>query len=269
MTETAAIHKAVILARGLGTRMRREDAGAALSREQSAAAEAGIKAMIPVGRPFLDYLLSSIADAGFDYVCLVIGPEHAAIRDYYARMPAARIQVSFAVQAEALGTANALLPAQEFTGDDQFLMINGDNHYPADALLAIQELKQPGAVLFPADTLARNSNIPAQRINEFAAAVVDEQGFLVHIEEKPQAEPDGRRLVSMNCWRFSRDIFSLCREVSLSVRGEFELPQAVNLGIERGLPMKVAISHGGVLDLSRRSDIAAVASRLKDVLVHL
>ena len=192
--------------------MRREDAGAVLSSEQSEAAEAGIKAMIPVGRPFLDYLLSSLADAGFDHACLVIGPEHAAVRDYYARIQAARIQVSFAVQAEALGTANALLPAEEFTGDDQFLMINGDNYYPADALLAIRQLKQPGAVLFPADTLALNGNIPAERIKDFAAAIVNEQGFLVHIEEKPQPESDGRRLVSMNCWRFSRDnLFSMPR----------------------------------------------------------
>ena len=53
------------------------------------------------------------------------------------------------------------------------------------------------------------------------------------------------------------------------MRGEFELPMAVNLGIARGLRMKVSISHGGVLDLSRRSDIAAVASRLKDVPVNL
>ncbi len=130
MTESATIRKAVILARGLGTRMRSEDTSSALSREQSEAAAAGIKAMIPVGRPFLDYLLSSLADAGFSHICLVIGPEHGAVRDYYARIPAARIRVSFAVQADALGTANALLPAEAFTGDDEFLTINGGQLLP-------------------------------------------------------------------------------------------------------------------------------------------
>lgn len=273
MTRPGAIHKAVILARGLGTRMRGEDAGAQLSVEQSRVADAGLKAMIPVGRPFLDYVLSSLADAGFSQICLVTGPEHGAIRDYYARIRLARIEISFAVQTEALGTANAVLPAEEFAGDDEFLAINADNYYPADALLAIQELGQPGAVLFPADTLARNGSISAQRISDFASATVDKQGLLVHIEEKPRgeavAQPDGARLISMNCWRFSRAIFDLCREVPRSARGEFELPLAVNLGIARGLQVKVAISHGGVLDLSRRSDIAEVASRLKDVQVNL
>ena len=52
------IRKAVILARGLGTRMRKADTGAALDSAQQAAADSGLKAMIPVGRPFLDYVLS-------------------------------------------------------------------------------------------------------------------------------------------------------------------------------------------------------------------
>ena len=73
------VTKAVILARGLGTRMRRDE-GVGLDREQSRAAAEGAKGMIPFGRPFLDYVLSSLADAGFREVCLVIGPEHRAIR---------------------------------------------------------------------------------------------------------------------------------------------------------------------------------------------
>lgn len=269
MPISATITKAVILARGLGSRMRREDAGAALNLEQSETADTGMKAMIPVGRPFLDYVLSSLADTGFDDICLVIGPEHQAIRDYYSRMQPARIQISFVVQMEALGTANAMLVAQKFVGQSEFLVINADNCYPVDALSGIQKLGQPGAVLFPADTLARNSNIPPQRIKEFACAAVDQQGFMTEIVEKPQAVQDRDCLVSMNCWRFDGAIFYFCREVPRSPRGELELPLAVQLGLTRGLKLKVAISHGGVLDLSRRSDIAAVTARLKDVPVKL
>ena len=77
-----AARKAVVLARGLGKRMRRED-GTTLDRAQSSVAETGVKAMIPIGRPFLDYVLSALADAGYEEACLVIGPEHGAVRDYY------------------------------------------------------------------------------------------------------------------------------------------------------------------------------------------
>jgi hypothetical protein len=44
--------QAVILARGLGKRMRQRD-DTTLDRLQSGAADAGLKGMIPVGRPFL------------------------------------------------------------------------------------------------------------------------------------------------------------------------------------------------------------------------
>ena len=57
--------RALVLARGLGRRMRAADADAALTPEQQRAADAGLKAMMPIdGRPFLDYVLSSLADAG-------------------------------------------------------------------------------------------------------------------------------------------------------------------------------------------------------------
>ena len=55
--------KAVILARGLGKRMRQADEHASLDPKQAAVADQGIKAMIPIGRPFLDYVLSALADA--------------------------------------------------------------------------------------------------------------------------------------------------------------------------------------------------------------
>src|SRR5512147_2227689 len=128
--ETKLTDKAVILARGLGTRMRRPGA-TTLDAEQAAAADAGLKAMIPVGRPFLDYVLSALADAGFRRACLVVGPEHGIVEARYGgdHRPS-RLDVTFAIQQEAIGTANALLAAEDFAGGDEFVSINGDNYYP-------------------------------------------------------------------------------------------------------------------------------------------
>lgn len=78
--------RAVILARGLGTRMRKAVQAAGLSEAQAAVAQTGVKALMPIKRPFLDYVLSALADAGWRRVCLVIGPEHDALRSYYASL---------------------------------------------------------------------------------------------------------------------------------------------------------------------------------------
>lgn len=156
MNNNSVTNKVVVLARGLGTRMRKEDKTAQLHGDQAAAASLGIKAMIPVGRPFLDYVLSEAADAGFTDVCLIIGPEHQPVRDYYAReMVPSRMKIHFAVQERALGTANAVLSAEEFVAGDTFVVLNSDNYYPSAALDELHRLREPAIVGFDREALVR------------------------------------------------------------------------------------------------------------------
>jgi glucose-1-phosphate thymidylyltransferase len=265
------VAKAVIMARGLGTRMRKPDESAALNSEQSAAAGTGIKAMIPIGRPFLDYVLGGLADAGFSEVCLVIGPEHQVIRDYYKfQSPPKRIRIDFAVQQQPLGTADAVFAAKEFAGNDLFLVINSDNYYPAAALRAMRELGSAGVALFERDRLVAESNIPEDRVLKFALAKIGEEGCLDRILEKPSEEVV-RALclpvyVSMNCWVFSPVIFRACRCIKPSARGELELTDAVQCAIDAlGERFQVLKFQSAVLDMSSRSDIAVVAEKLRGI----
>lgn len=270
--------KVVILARGLGKRMRKSDERTKLGADQAAVADIGLKAMIPMatgnGRPFLDYLLSALADAGLTDVCLVIGPEHSAVRDHYERdaVPS-RIKVEFAVQEQALGTANAVLSAEEFAGDDAFAVINSDNFYPAEALSALYTLAEPAIVGFDRDVLVKLGNVPAERTARFGALDIDSDGYLRRILVSPTETmlKSGEPIYSsMNCFLFTKKIFAACREVPLSARGEYELPQAVHLAIDRNLMrFKVVRVSGAVLDMSSRGDIARVAEHLKGIEVVL
>src|SRR5215216_3605649 len=103
--------------------MRQEDPSAALDDAQRRAADAGVKAMMPVGgRPFLDYVLSSIADADIRRVALVVAPDHDAIRQYYRHhTPAARVELDFIVQSQPRGTADAVLAVEAWTGGRPFV----------------------------------------------------------------------------------------------------------------------------------------------------
>jgi dTDP-glucose pyrophosphorylase len=265
---TGRARKAVVLARGLGTRMRQLDDRVPLDPAQAAAAAVGLKAMISFGRPFLDYVLSALADAGLKEACLVIGPEHGEVREYYtATAPPRRLRVVFAIQENPRGTADAVLSAEEFAAGEDFLVVNSDNIYPVSALSALVGLSEPGAALFERDALIAQSNIPAERIAAFAVCRVGPDGYLEEILEKPDKAalaslpPDAP--VSMNCWRFSRSLFEFCRRVPLSSRGELELPAAVQEAIRAGVRFRVVRCREGVLDLSRRSDVVAVAERLR------
>jgi glucose-1-phosphate thymidylyltransferase len=269
-----ATTRAVILARGLGTRMRKGDADAPLDAAQAAVADAGVKGMIPIGRPFLDYVISALADAGIREVCLVIGPEHQAVREYYTTVPRQRVTIAFAEQAKPLGTADAVAAARAFAAGETVLVLNADNYYPVAAYRALSALGGSGLVGFDREGLVAGGNIPAERLRSFALVDVGPDGRLRSIVEKPDEAtfarmgPDAR--VSMNLWSFAPVIFEACARVQPSARGELELQDAVRLAVEEfAEPFQVIASDEGVLDLSSRRDIPAVAARLAGVTVAL
>jgi UDP-N-acetylglucosamine diphosphorylase / glucose-1-phosphate thymidylyltransferase / UDP-N-acetylgalactosamine diphosphorylase / glucosamine-1-phosphate N-acetyltransferase / galactosamine-1-phosphate N-acetyltransferase len=297
------IDRAVVLARGLGTRLKQEDDSARLSDAQRRAAAAGLKAMMPInGHPFLDYVLSALADASISRVALVVAPDHDALEQRYrSEAPPERLTIDFVVQEEARGTADAVLAAEQWTHGAPFLAMNADNLYPARVLMDLAALEEPGLPAFDADDLVQTSNIPADRIKAFATVEVDEDGFLRSIVEKPEDLPPkggshnsgslppkggshntqskggshkhttvvasgfSRKIyVSMNIWRFDARIFDACRDVPRSARGEFELPEAVALATRRGVRFRAIAARGPVLDLSRRADAAELEARLRD-----
>jgi glucose-1-phosphate thymidylyltransferase len=275
---------ALVLARGLGRRMRERMATAGenhpLTSAQEAAAGAGQKGLMPMsqgarpGRPFLDYVLSALADAGFRSVGLVVAPEHDALLAHYSGSCApSRLAIAFVVEPRAIGTADAVRSAQAFIRARTFVVVNSDNLYPVEVLRAMRALEGPGLPVFERDELVRSSGIPPERVAGFALLSIAPDGTLAGIVEKPGADAIAaagpHALLSMNCWKFDERIFDACRDVARSARGEFELPEAVGLAIKRGVRFRTVPARGPVLDLSRREDVARVSARLADLEVRL
>jgi dTDP-glucose pyrophosphorylase len=264
--------KAVVMARGLGTRMSREADSVALSEEHLRAARAGQKALMPLlGRPMLDYVVDSLLRAGLDHICLVIAPDADAMREAARRIAkASGARVECAVQQEPRGTADAVLAAEEFAAGDTFVLGNGDNLYPVSALRALAALEDGAcrAVAFDRDALLAHSNIAPDRIRAFAAISVGEGDRLTGIVEKPPDPEvyarDGHLWVNMNLYRFAPAVFDACRAIEPDpVRHELELTAAVAELARRGRPaVRVVYSSQGVLDLTSRSDIAAAERAL-------
>ena len=76
--------------------------------------------------------------------------------------------------------------------------------------------------------------------------------------------------VSMNCWRFNPSIFTACRSIAPSPRGEFEIPDAVQYSIDSlGERFTSLVIHAPVLDLSSRADVASVVEKLSGLEVNL
>jgi glucose-1-phosphate thymidylyltransferase len=265
---------AVILARGMGSRLRADD-GAVLTAEQESAAAAGAKGLMPVaGRPFLDFLLHELAEAGVTDIVFVVSPDDTLIRQRYdTDAPPSRLRLRYAVQQEPRGTAHALLAARDAVcaalgapADDahrrHFLMCNADDLYPSASVRALVELGGPGLIAFDAEALLAGGTMEPARIRAFALLDIGEDGALQEIVEKPAEDHPlalaDTRWVSMNLWRFTDAIFDDCAAVRPSARGELELADAVRYAIDRGERFMTVPQHVAVPGLTHRRDVAAL-----------
>ena len=269
-----SVEKAVILARGLGTRMQRPSKNLRLKPDVLRFAERGWKAFIRIrGKPLLDYTIDSLRDVGIKEVCLVIGPEHVEMRRYYERLDRSLddISIRFAIQEEPLGTADAVYASKEFVGDDSFIVLNGDNLYQVDTIKILKEQVDEicYGVGFEMNHLIAEGNFGAERIRSFAVMEVDDEFNLIRIVEKPP-HPERYRtkygiLVNMKLWRFTPHIFQACERIEPHpIRGEYEITSAIQLLVDEGIvPVKVIPVEAGVLDLTYRSDIPSVEEKLE------
>ncbi len=274
MNEKLTTDKAMILARGLGTRMQKQADDVKLDAATSDLAAKGAKGLITVGagRPFLDYSLQALMDTGIRDICLIVAPGTSMLRNYYEavgeRLPDTRI--SFAVQDEPLGTAHAVASGRQWADGKPFIVVNCDNFYTPEAIRALITSAVPATVAFEREALIANSNIPADRIRRFAVIDFDQSGCLRKIIEKPDNPDDyaldGKLYVSMNCFCFTTEIFDACDAIEPNpVRKEYELPTAVQYTIEQmGLTYQAVKCTEGVLDMTGRDDIESVRRLLAD-----
>ena len=264
-----------MLAAGLGTRMRAAD-GTVLDSAQAAAAASGSKALMPLAdsQLFLDYLLSSLADAGVSDVCIVVAAADTAIRPRYRHeLIPGRLTIHFAVQETPRGTADAVLASENVVRGSPFLVLNSDNYYPIDGLRSLVDAGEPATLAFRREGLLRGGVISPDRIARYALLDIDPDGYLTDVIEKPDALTLADRLaapISMNVWRFDDEIFRACREVRPSSRGEVELPMAVQLAVHANhMRVRAIPIDATVLDLSHRGDVGLVAERLRGTRVAL
>ena len=107
--------KALVLAGGAGTRLR-------------PITHTSAKQLVPVANtPILFYGLGQLRDAGITDIGIIVGDTAAEIEAAVGDGSALGIQTTYIQQDQPLGLAHAVLTAEAFLGDDDFVMFLGDN----------------------------------------------------------------------------------------------------------------------------------------------
>lgn len=129
----SSIREAIVLAGGLGTRLRAKVSNVP-------------KALAPIaGRPFLDWLLDDLRRHGIARVILATGYGSEMIEDRY-RAGHSGMSVAISREEKPLGTGGAIRRACDLTADHQVLVVNGDTFaawHPAPLVATAASTRAP------------------------------------------------------------------------------------------------------------------------------
>lgn len=207
--------KGVILAGGNGTRLR------PLTIVTN-------KHLLPVyNKPMIYYPLETLATLGLEDILIVSGREHAG--HFLHLLGSGRdfgIRLSYEVQEEAGGIAEALGLAYDFADGGKLAVILGDNIFEdrAQIVKAARDFERQ----------EQGAKIMLKKVTDphrFGVAEVQD-GRIVGIEEKP-ARPKSNLIVT-GLYFYDADVFKIIRTLKPSNRGELEITDVNNAYIEKG-----------------------------------
>jgi glucose-1-phosphate thymidylyltransferase len=191
------------------------------------------KHLLPVyDKPMIYYPLQTLINAGIKDIMIVSGRGHAGhFLELLGSGADFGVRLTYEIQDEAGGIAQALGLAEDFVDNDNVTVILGDNIFQDNIKNAVQEFKN-GAHIFI------KSVSDAQR---FGVAEVDNNGHVLGIEEKP-ANPKSNYAVA-GLYLYDTSVFKIINTLKPSGRGELEITDVNNEYIRQGL-MKYSIMSG-------------------------
>ncbi|MCX4830340.1 glucose-1-phosphate thymidylyltransferase [Streptomyces sp. NBC_01016] len=237
--------KALVLAGGSGTRLR-------------PITHTSAKQLVPVAnKPVLFYGLEAIAEADIIEVGIIVGDTAEEIREAVGDGGQFGLKVTYIPQASPLGLAHAVSIAEEFLGDDDFVMYLGDNFVVGGIrnLVDAFRAERPDAQILLTRVLDPSA---------FGVAELDDHGQVVGLEEKPIRPKSDLALVGI--YLFTPAIHEAVRSIEPSWRGELEITDAIQWLIDQGSPVRSTAITGYWKDTGNTADMLEVNRSVLDTL---
>lgn len=197
--------KGIILAGGKGTRL------APLTDTTN-------KHLLPVyNKPMVMYPLQTLLDAGIKDILLVTGPDYA--HQFMKLLGSGHeigCRLTYRIQDQAGGIAQALGLAEDFVGGDNCAVILGDNLFDENFFSHISGFRQ-GAMGFYK---------PVGNAQAYGVMEIDQWGNVISIEEKP-SQPKSN-FAQVGFYVYDSEVFNIIKTLKPSGRGELEITDVNN-----------------------------------------
>ncbi|MEW2478346.1 sugar phosphate nucleotidyltransferase [Mycobacterium sp. NPDC049093] len=266
------VHKAVIAAAGLGTRM-------------FPITKTIDKAMLPIGsRPAIDLIIDECRAAGVGQIAVVVRAGSSQVQDYYTPDPildSLLARHSWQSKGEVLneigrgiefqffhqrldvddyGTAVPLLLVEDFVGEESFYYISGDDVLidapSTSTLLNLTEQVEVGG----SGVVARASDrADAGRYGVLDVARQDDRLVLTEVREKVSpSDLTCGPLVNISRYVLPPTVIDLVRELPVDPRSrERRITDALLRLVDSGLPPVVHVTDGQYFDIGHRQGLLA------------
>jgi len=228
--------KAVILAAGEGVRLQ-------------PVTSTRPKHLIKVGgRPILEHCLNVLKSSGIDEAVIVVHYMADQIRQHFGNGEKFGLRIEYVEQKTIAGTGNAVSAVEPYV-KDAFLLVYGDLLFTTEAVKKVVALHQKEK---PVATLAV---VPVERPENYGIVELENEMQIKRIIEKPKREETLSNLANAGIYVFSTEIFGKIRETSASIRGEWEITDAISLLLNEKTILASKLSLDDWMDIGRPWDL--------------
>lgn len=233
------IQRVVIMAAGKGTRMKH----LTLDRPKHL--------LLVNGRPFIEHLLERLQVAGFSEFVIVVGYRAEA---FHAWAKACPFPVTLVEQPmgelDPYGTAIPVMVAREATKGEPFVVVGGDNLY------SVRDLQK----FFHDDGFHYAGGLHSDHPERYGVFVTRPDGTLERIVEKPTTFVGN--IINAQLFTFQPEVYDALARVRPSLRGEYELTDAITELAGRGR-VKIVTLEDFWIDFGRPEDISQLERQLR------